>query len=323
MYRWGSLFVLSGLLAAGPAAAVGRGQDGGDKSVPVQEQLQRLEGTLKKAFDKVAEEIKALHRDLSATKEDRAEVQSKLQAALGKITSLERLVSEMKNDIDALKGKPAPRVALYPPDAPPPAEDLGARLARLEQALAGGPSPGRVSVHAAGANGEKVRQLQEQLEHIDATTKRAFDRLHEDLGSLRRELKGCQDDRFEGRLRLETANATLTSLQPQLAALRAEVETLRRTPAPATVAYYPPAAPSYVALSPPQTGRLVLVNNYTEEMIFNVNGRTYRVAAGMSLPLEGFPAGVLSYQVISPTWGVRGSNTTTLAAGETFTVTAR
>ena len=66
-----------------------------------------------------------------------------------------------------------------------------------------------------------------------------------------------------------------------------------------------------------------LVNDYSEELLFLVNGRAYRVAPGTTHTVEEMPAGAFNYEVISPTWGSRARNTPMLAAGETFTITAR
>jgi len=87
---------------------------------------------------------------------------------------------------------------------------------------------------------------------------------------------------------------------------------------------------SRVALSPPTPpppasaeGRVILINEYPEQLLFIVNKKSYRVAPHSQMPLEHLTSGALSYEVISPTWGLRGQSDTTLAAGETFTLMAR
>lgn len=83
-----------------------------------------------------------------------------------------------------------------------------------------------------------------------------------------------------------------------------------------------------VSMSPPttasttNTGRVVLVNMYSEDMLYIVNGRTFRVAPSASRVLEAMPAGMLTYEVVSPTWGVRSNDRTILGANETFTISA-
>src|SRR5207245_2224330 len=73
----------------------------------------------------------------------------------------------------------------------------------------------------------------------------------------------------------------------------------------------------------PNSGRVSLVNAYSEEILFIVNGtKSYRLAPNASMQLDGVPAGALSYQIMSNSWGVGAARTTPLAAGETLTLTA-
>jgi len=80
-----------------------------------------------------------------------------------------------------------------------------------------------------------------------------------------------------------------------------------------------------IALAPAttNTGRLMLVNLYNEDLDFRVNGQSYRVPAGRSMPIDNVPAGSVSYEMTSPTWGRRASTTTNLTANETLTLTAQ
>ncbi len=81
--------------------------------------------------------------------------------------------------------------------------------------------------------------------------------------------------------------------------------------------------PKVVVKSPAATGRVVLVNLCQEEMLFVINGRSFRVPPNTNLPVEGLAAGSLTYEVLSPTWGRRALRTTTLNPNETLTLTAR
>jgi hypothetical protein len=74
-------------------------------------------------------------------------------------------------------------------------------------------------------------------------------------------------------------------------------------------------------LYPPAAGRILLANNYAEEMLFVINRVTYRLAPGSSRLLDAVPTGTFTYEIISPTWGSRARRTTTLAAGETVRLT--
>jgi len=83
-------------------------------------------------------------------------------------------------------------------------------------------------------------------------------------------------------------------------------------------------APSRIALAPPNTGRIMLVNLYPEELLFVINGRTYRVPANRTMPLESHPAGTFTYEVIAPRfYGRVAQKTSTLDPNETYTITAR
>jgi len=88
-----------------------------------------------------------------------------------------------------------------------------------------------------------------------------------------------------------------------------------------------PYATNRIANASPITttaaGRVVLVNHYTEDMLFSLNGQHHRVPPGRTEVVEGVPAGVLSYRAVSPTWGVTKEGTTALASNDTFTLTAR
>jgi len=81
-----------------------------------------------------------------------------------------------------------------------------------------------------------------------------------------------------------------------------------------------------IALSPPingaTAGRVMLVNLYSEDILFTVNNQMHRVEPGRTKQIDAVPAGALTYEVISPTWGRRAFRTTTLAPNETLTVSA-
>ena len=80
-----------------------------------------------------------------------------------------------------------------------------------------------------------------------------------------------------------------------------------------------------VALSPPTTsaGRVVLVSVYGERLMFLLNNKSYVVEPNTTLPIDGVPAGALTYEVRSPTFGVVSRGNTMLNPNDTFTLTAR
>lgn len=310
-------------LLVGPAAA-------GDKASElrqVQEQLQQLDVSLNKVLAKVSEEMRSVQRELKTAKEERADVQLKLQAALGKVETLDRAVAGLRVELDVVKGR-GPTDLAAPPDRAA-LDEIRSRLTRIEQMLAP-PPQARVSLYAPepkrpAADRDRFKEVRERLDRMDSSLRQGMEQVGRDMHALRRDVDELKDDRDKAWLKVQSTLAAVNSVQPQLSELRAELESLKRR-GPATVALYPPADPparvSYYQAAPP-VGRLLLANHYGEEMTFVVNGRSVRVPAGSTVPLEAQPAGALTYEVISPTWGLRGRNTTTLAANETLTITAR
>jgi hypothetical protein len=70
--------------------------------------------------------------------------------------------------------------------------------------------------------------------------------------------------------------------------------------------------------APNNGGRIVLTNNYGEDVTFILNNReVFRLAPGQSRVLEGQPAGTFTYEILSPTWGSRGRTTSTILSNET------
>ncbi|GEM_PF-6265946 len=109
--------------------------------------------------------------------------------------------------------------------------------------------------------------------------------------------------------------AALEELKKQLVSIEQAILKLR------------PAEPttSRIALSPPAaTGRVILANMYHEEMLFLLNQKAHRVAPGTVVTVDSVPAGMLTYEAISPSWGlVRPRTNHNLPANETLTLTAR
>jgi hypothetical protein len=75
-----------------------------------------------------------------------------------------------------------------------------------------------------------------------------------------------------------------------------------------------------VAKAPPEVGTVALNNRYDEEILFTVNGTSYRLAPGTSRSLVDVPAGSLTYEVISPSFGLVRRKTTTLAPNKTLSI---
>jgi len=111
--------------------------------------------------------------------------------------------------------------------------------------------------------------------------------------------------------RMDALEAQMKSLSMQLVQITQDLAKLQ--PTTSTIARSAPAA----------SGRLVLVNLYTEDVVFVINQNYYTVRPRTNLPVDFVPAGGVTFEVISPSWGRRGSNSATLTPGETLTLTAR
>ena len=77
-----------------------------------------------------------------------------------------------------------------------------------------------------------------------------------------------------------------------------------------------------IALSPSTTGRIMFVNLYSDELLFAVNGKPYRVPAGRTVAIDNQPAGTFTYEVISSVHGPLRRTTTVLSPSETVTISA-
>lgn len=84
------------------------------------------------------------------------------------------------------------------------------------------------------------------------------------------------------------------------------------------------------SMSPPENGitsaklgRVLIVNHYPQELLFTINGVGHRLPANSSKLVENVPAGALNYEVFMRGLGIVDRQITTLAAGDTFNLTAR
>lgn len=217
----------------------------------------------------------------------------------------------------------------------------------------------QVPVPVQAQGGEDAKSLAKQIESLQETIKESFkgvstdlSKMTGDLKKIREEIDGIKDTSLQFDLRLNDANKKINQIEADLKKIRADIDGIKnRDAGPA------PTAPSLdkaslediktklgsieqailklqpsstrVAMSAPTgptvaaTGRFLLVNLYNEELLFLVNGKTYRVAPGFSVPVDGIAAGAVTYEVISPTFGSRARNTVNLVPNETFTLTAQ
>jgi hypothetical protein len=68
---------------------------------------------------------------------------------------------------------------------------------------------------------------------------------------------------------------------------------------------------------PEEAARILLRNDYEDEVLFVINGRSYRLAPGTSRLLNDVPAGTFTYEVITPGYGLVRRASRTLLPNET------
>jgi hypothetical protein len=208
------------------------------------------------------------------------------------------------------------------------------------------------TVVTAGGQGDADKSVLERLEKMDKSIQDAFKKISDEMLLLKGDALIAKASIQKAQEKIDQLEKDMAQTLREVAKLHLEVDDLRKRAPSVTQALYPPpdkanlddirsrlgkieldlariASSSRTSLSPPPVllpapvGRLRLINDYSEDLLFLVNGRSYRVAPGTTEVLEGVPAGAFTYEVISPTWGLRARNTPVLAAGEMFTISAR
>jgi hypothetical protein len=194
-----------------------------DKLERIEKQLDALNKHLKKAFDNLGVDMKGVKDEINALKESDADTTVKLRDATMKIGALEKVVNQLRLDIETLQKRVSPRESFYPDDKGA-LEEIRARLSQIERMLS----------------------------------------------------------------RLETTSKRIPDSSPNGG-----------------------------------TGRLVLVNQFSDTVLFVINQKPVRVLPGQTAVVDNQPAGVFTFEAISESAGSRGRFTRVLAAGETYTLTAR
>jgi len=170
-----------------------------------------------------------------------------------------------------------------------------------------------------------LKEILRRLENIE----NGLTEIQKSAASIR--VEGLKINVLKGRI--DALEAQVGKMQPVLDALRKLMNGKER------ISAYPPeelddlkrrlvdvekkvGSSARIAKAAPEVGRLVLANRYAEEITFVFNNRdTYTVAPGMTRIIEGYPAGVLTYQIQSPSWGPRDRVTSTLPINETVRLT--
>lgn len=197
----------------------------------------------------------------------------------------------------------------------------------------------------AMAGGEKdsadLKTVLKKIEAMDASLAKSFKDLGKDLGDLKKELGDLKGDHLTQRVEIDKLTTKIESMEKLIAKLQGEKKS-----GGDVASNYPPLdkasfdeiknrlgqieqamlkmqQPNRIALSPSSTGRIMFVNLYSDELLFTVNGRPYRVGPNRSLPIENVPSGSFTYEVVSSTYGLMSQRTSALAPNETVTISAR
>ena len=154
-------------------------------------------------------------------------------------------------------------------------------------------------------------QLKQKLQIESAKTQ--IDLVNEQIAKLQKRSVAAEPGPLDPKTPV-VEKANLEDIRLKLGSIEQAI--LKLAPGKDRVSMSPPTA------QPTNTGRVMLVNMYTEDMLFIVNGQRFRVAPNTSRALDAVPTGALTYEVVSPTWGPRSNDRTVLGANETFTISA-
>src|SRR5262249_38549795 len=179
---------------------------------------------------------------------------------------------------------------------------------------------------------DRLKAIQNDLVEMNKRLAKAFEGISKDISELQKDVKALQAS--EAGLKLKLKNAV-----NRIAALEKQVGDMKKVPPDVTLEGPTQDVVEDIAGRleriekklanggqvqakasplPAATGRVVLVNLHPEQLLFVVNGRNYRVGSGAPMVLDRFPAGAFTYEMISPTWGLRARATSTVPAGETI-----
>ncbi len=188
-----------------------------------------------------------------------------------------------------------------------------------------------------------LKTIKKQLDAMHAGLTKMDEKIGKDIGDLKKEVSVLTGDRLKQRIEYDELSAKIGTIEKHLAKLQLHLDTLKKK-GPSDIGRssdYPPvekasldeiktrlgqieqALAKRISFSPVPTGRIMFVNLYSDELLFSVNGRPYRVAPNTTLPLEGQVAGTFNYEVISRTYGLLKQTTSVISPNETVTITAR
>jgi hypothetical protein len=173
---------------------------------------------------------------------------------------------------------------------------------------------------------DKLDEIQAQLKHLAESMEskhtaligslaKSFEDVQKDVGALKKSIQQHKDELAEQKIinnlaakKIQELDETVAKLQSDMAAMKIKMQ---------AVTLYPPHTTKF---PPSGTCKVVLVNNTGEELTYIFNGQSVRVSPFTMRTLEAQPAGIISYKVLSPYFGLLKENTTVLKANDTFTI---
>jgi len=193
----------------------------------------------------------------------------------------------------------------------------------------------------AGDKDADAKDIKAILERLDKLEKDLAEKVERAVGA---NVEKKLYENFETLKKLLEGNldAQIGKMHEKIKAMTADLDALRKKAGDGVTALYPPDSKTldeirgkldqilarldgkHVAkLGPQNVGRVLLANLYPEEMLVVINGRPYRVPPNRTVPLDNFPAGSITYELVSPTRGPLSTNNTVVNANETLTLTIR
>lgn len=138
-----------------------------------------------------------------------------------------------------------------------------------------------------------------------------LDDIQKKLGEIQNSLDalaGVPKDLMDAKINIAKGQADILELKAQLTKLQQNLDELRKQVNSTTrTANFPPTGAS---------GRIRLMNTFSQGMSIRVNDRVYRLEPGQTQMMDSQPIGAFTYEVL----GVQAPVTRTLGAGETYTI---
>jgi TolA-binding protein len=124
----------------------------------------------------------------------------------------------------------------------------------------------------------------------DAETDKKIDQLQKDVAQLRKDLESLREE-------VKNSNARGAKVSEDLQEIKTILRDLANRQAALTrqAAYGPPGIPSGATPSP--TATITVQNTYSAAATVRINGQSYRVAPGQTMPILGVPTGTFQYSV--------------------------